>query len=246
MKRWLLRLLVAVLLAAACPAPSPAATGAPVVRTVGDPDGADRIVVLVPGAATTPENFDRGHGGVLRRSPHWQARQLHAVCGGRVAVVAWLGYVPPGGLDLAAIRSERAIAGATALTEYVRQLATARPDTAITVIGHSYGSLVLAYAAARLPVQVTDLVALGSPGLDVGAAEQLDTEARLWVGSADDDWTRRIPEVRVLGLGHGADPSRPSFGARTLDVTGAEGHDGYFLPGTTALESLAAVALGTA
>ncbi len=161
-------------------------------------------------------------------------------------MVAWLGYEPPGGIDLAAIRSERAMAGATALTEYVGQLATARPDTAITVIGHSYGSLLLAYAAARLPVQVTDLVVLGSPGLDVDSAEQLDTAARLWAGSAEDDWIRRIPDVRVLGLGHGVDPSRPSFGARTLDVTGAEGHDGYFLPGTISLESLAAVALGTA
>ncbi|WP_329601502.1 alpha/beta hydrolase [Salinispora arenicola] len=86
---------------------------------------------------------------------------------------------------------------------------------------------------------------LGSPGLDVDAAEQLDTEARLWVGSAEDGWIRRIPEVRVLGLGHGVDPSRPSFGARTLDVTGAEGYDGYFLSGITSLESLAAVSLGT-
>lgn len=200
--------------------------------------------MLVPGVGTTPENIDRGHGGVRRRSPHWQARQLHTACGGQVAVVAWLGYAPPGGVDLAAVRSERAVAGATALTGYVRQLAAARPDATITVIGHSYGSLVLAYAAARLPVQVADLVVLGSPGLDVGAAEQLDTEARLWVGSAEDDWTRRIPEVRILGLGHGADPGQPSFGARNLDVTGAVGHDGYFLPGTTSLESLAAVALG--
>ncbi|MBL6280353.1 alpha/beta fold hydrolase [Micromonospora fiedleri] len=244
MKRWLLRLLAAALLTAACPAPTAVPTGPPVVRAVGDLRAADRIVVLVPGVDTTSENFDRGHGDVAHRSPHWQARQLHAACGGRVAVVAWLGYLPPDGIGLAAARSERAMAGATALTGYVRQLATARPHATITVIGHSYGSLVLAYAAARLPVQVTDIVVLGSPGLDVGNADQLRTGARLWVGTAEGDWTRRIPEVRILGLGHGTNPSRPSFGARYLNVSGAEGHDGYFLPGTTSLRSLATVALG--
>jgi hypothetical protein len=37
---------------------------------------------------------------------------------------------------------------------------------------------------------------------------------------------------------------QPGFGARLLDVHDATGHDGYFVPGTAALASLAAVVRG--
>jgi pimeloyl-ACP methyl ester carboxylesterase len=271
MKRWLmrwsLRLLAGGLVLAAWPAPTPAAPALPVdlsasgvlasdrygdgriVEVVGDLRNADRVAVIVPGVATTLDNFHRGLGGVIRRSPYWQASQLYAAAGAgarKVAVVAWLGYDPPDGVDLAAVRSTRAVTGAGALVRFVAQLSASRPAASITLIGHSYGSLVVAYAAARLPAQVTDLVALGSPGMDVGRAGQLRTHARLWVGSAAGDWTRWLPDLRILGLGHGTNPSRPWFGARRLDVAGAHGHDGYFVPGSTSLASLAAVVDGGA
>jgi pimeloyl-ACP methyl ester carboxylesterase len=267
MKRWLLRLGIGALVLAAWPAPAPAAPAPPVdlraprvlaadhhgdgriIEVVGDLRTADRVGVIVPGVSTTLDNFDRGLGGIVQRSPYWQASQLYAAArsgGTRMAVVAWLGYDPPNGIDLAAVRSDRAVAGARALVRFVAQLTAYRPGASIVLIGHSYGSLVLAYAAARLPAQVTDLVALGSPGMDVGRAGQLRTRARLWVGSARHDWTRWLPDLRILGLGHGTNPSRPWFGARRLDVSGAAGHDGYFVPGTASLRSLAAVLDGVA
>ncbi len=264
----MVRLLIGGLVLAAWPAPDPAAPALPVelvaangviatdrygdgriVEAVGDLRTAERIVVIVPGASTTLDNFHRGLGGVVRRSPSWQAVQLFTAASaeggspGSVAVVAWLGYDPPDGIDLAAVRSESAVAGARALVRFVAQVSAYRPYASITLIGHSYGSLVLAYAAPRLPAQVTNLVVLGSPGMDVGRADRLSTGARIWVGSADGDWTRWLPDLRILGLGHGTNPSRSWFGARRLDVSGADGHDGYFVPGTTSLRSLARVVL---
>jgi pimeloyl-ACP methyl ester carboxylesterase len=270
LKRWSLRLLAGGLILAAWPAPTPAAPALPaltvapsasgilaldrsgdgrIVEAVGDLRDADRVAVIVPGVATTLDNFHNGLGGVVQRSPYWQASQLYAAAGAdarKVAVVAWLGYDPPDGVDLAAVRSSRAVAGASALVRFVSELTAYRPGISITLIGHSYGSLVLAYAAARLPAQVTDLVVLGSPGMDVGRAGQLHAHARLWAGSAAGDWTRWLPDLRILGLGHGTNPSRPWFGTRRLDVAGAHGHDGYFVPGTTSLRSLAAVVDGGA
>jgi pimeloyl-ACP methyl ester carboxylesterase len=267
MKRWILRLLAGGLVLAAWPAPTPAEPALPVdltasrvlasdqrgdgriVEVVGDLPTADHIAVIVPGASTTLDNFHRGLGGVIRRSPYWQATQLYAAAqaaGVRVAAIAWLGYDPPDGMGLAAVRSDSAVAGAGALARFVAELTGYRPDASITLIGHSYGSLVLAYAAARLPAQVTDLVVLGSPGMDVSRASDLRTRARLWAGSAEGDWTRRIPDLRILGLGHGTNPSRPWFGARALDVEGARGHDQYFVPGTASLRSLATVVAGVA
>lgn len=232
--------LVGAVLALGLPEARAAASG-PVVSVSGDLSGATRIAVLVPGSDTTPANFASGLGGVQRRAPAWQARQLAAVAGPGTAAVAWLGYETPHGLGRTAIRSERAQTGADALVAYVASLSADHPHATFVVIGHSYGSVVLRYAAARLPASVTDLVAIGSPGMDVGSVADLDTTARLWAGSAPNDWTRRIPGVRVFGAGHGRHPTEPSFGALPLDVHDADGHDGYFVPGTVSLASLAGV-----
>lgn len=213
-----------------------------IVQSVGDIQTADRIAILVPGVDTTLANFATGLGGVQRRAPLWQAQQLAAQLDDpRTAVVAWLGYDPPEGIGLAAARSERAVAGAQELMRFVAALAAQRPAARITLIGHSYGSLVVADAARNLPAAVTDLVMLGSPGLDVGAVEDLGTAARVWVGRTGNDWTRRLPHVRLGSLGHGTDPSSAAFGARTLDVSDADGHDGYFVVGTRSLASIAGV-----
>jgi pimeloyl-ACP methyl ester carboxylesterase len=267
MRASLVRVLIAVLVVAAWPAPAPpmaqplGGTGAvadpgtgvlaydargdgQIVQVVGDLTGAERIAVIVPGVDTTAANFATGLGGVQRRSPLWQARQLAAAAADlRLAVIAWLGYDPPEGIGLAAIRSDRAVAGADALVRFIAGLTAVRPSARIVLIGHSYGSLVLAYAAERLPDQVTDLVALGSPGMDVSSARQLTRRARVWVASAPGDWTRWLPDLRLLGLGHGTNPARPWFGARRLDTTGVTGHDGYFVPGTPFFRALTTVML---
>ena len=211
------------------------------IEVLGDPSTARRIAVLVPGVDTRLVDFDRGLGGVRRRAPAWQARQLRAAAGPDVAVVAWLGYLPPEGINLAAARSDRARVGADELVTFVRGLAVQAPRATVVVVGHSYGSLVAGYAARRLPAAVTDVVAIGSPGLDVGRCQDLRPQARVWAGSDPSDWTRRLPDVRVFGLGHGRNPSAPDFGALPLDVTDAHGHDGYFVPGTAALRSITRV-----
>ena len=87
-----------------------------------------------------------------------------------------------------------------------------RPGAAVTLIGHSYGAIVVGLAAPRLP-EVHDLVALGAPGMGAGRAADLGG-ARVWSALAAEDWIRRIPQVRLFDLGHGRRPSSPEFGAR--------------------------------
>jgi pimeloyl-ACP methyl ester carboxylesterase len=218
------------------------------LEVVGELSAARTVVVLVPGVDTTAANFDRGLGGVQRRAPAWQAHRLAGEVAARggpgpapgVAVVAWLGYLPPDGVGLDAAREDLAAAGAAALREFVGRL----PGERIVVVGHSYGSTVAGLAAAGLDRRVTDIVALGSPGMGADSVRDLHTTARVWAGTAPADWTRRIPGVRVLGAGHGRHPYEPSFGAEALPVGGVEGHDGYFVPGTDSLRALADIALG--
>ncbi|GGM61346.1 alpha/beta fold hydrolase [Dactylosporangium sucinum] len=227
------------------PAPLPIHSGrwpdGRALEIVGDLAAARTVVVLVPGVDTTAANFDTGLGGVQRRAPAWQARQLAAAIGRPdVVVIAWLGYEPPEGVRLAAVREDRAAAGALALRAFVARL----PGDRIVLVGHSYGSTVVGLAAPRLDRRVTDLVALGSPGMGADRAADLHTTARVWAGSAASDWTRRLPGLRILGAGHGTHPADPAFGALALPVDGVEGHDGYFVTGTPTLGALAGLARG--
>lgn len=219
------------------------------VEVLGDLGAADHIAVLVPGVDTTLGNFDRGLGGVARRAPAVQARTLHrqlleADPTASVAVVAWLGYDPPEGVGLAAIREQRARDGADRLVSFVAGVHAQRPGAAVTLVGHSYGAIVVGLAAPRLP-QVHDLVALGAPGMGAARATDLGG-ARVWSALAPADWVRRIPQLRILDLGHGRRPSDPAFGARPLSTDGVDGHDYYLVPGSATLTALTSIVLGRA
>ena len=82
--------------------------------------------------------------------------------------------------------------------------------------------------------------------MDVSRPADLHTNARVWAGSDPTDWTLRLPEIRILGAGHGTNPTAASFGALPLHVGDAAGHDGYFVSGTDALASIAGVVAGSA
>jgi pimeloyl-ACP methyl ester carboxylesterase len=216
------------------------------VEVVGDLSTATRVAVLVPGVDTKLADFDRGLGGVARRAPAMQARSVYTQLrtdqpGAKVAVVAWLGYQPPTGINLAAIREDRARDGAAALTAFVRGIHAQRPGADVTLIGHSYGSIVVGLAARRLPM-VHDVVVLGAPGIGASRASQLGG-ARVFSALAPADWIQRIPQIRLLDLGHGKRPSTPSFGATALPTAGVAGHDFYLEPGGATLPAVANVVL---
>ncbi|MEV6813062.1 alpha/beta hydrolase [Micromonospora sp. NPDC051296] len=216
------------------------------VEVVGDLATADRIAVLVPGVGSRLPDFDRGLGGVARRALARQARDLHAALRraepqARVAVLAWLGYDPPDGVAAAATPASARL-GARALGEQLRVLAIRRPTARVTLVGHSYGAVVVGLAAVDAPPQVTDVVTLGGVGTGVDRADRLGP-AQVWAAEAPDDWIRRVPPVRLPGIGHGIRPGDPSFGARPLPVAATTGHDGYLLPGGPTLAAVAEVVL---
>jgi pimeloyl-ACP methyl ester carboxylesterase len=210
----------------------------------GDLGTASRIAILVPGVATTLVDFDRGLGGVARRAPGVQGRTLYQQLSKRdrdVAVISWLGYDPPEGVGLAAATEGRARAGAKRLVTFVRDVLRQRPDATVTLIGHSYGSLVAGLAARNLP-EVPDVIALGSPGMGVGHAADLGG-AHVWSALAAHDWIGRLPQGRLLGLGLGTRPSSPGFGATALPTDGVAGHDYYLVEGSATLRAVTDVVL---
>lgn len=210
-----------------------------VVQVLGDLDHAEHIAVLVPGNSWRLDNVLRWPPGA-RISPLVNAVNLSGVVGDDTAVVVWLGYDAPERVDLAAVGSARAIAGADALRRFLHSL----PDAHVSLLCHSYGTVVCGRAVSGS--RVDEVVAVGSPGMDVGAVSDLSTTARVWAARTADDPIRITPAVRVLGLGHGTSPVDPAFGARVFRTGTAVGHDEYYTEGTESLENIARIVVGRA
>ncbi len=220
-----------------------------IVEVFGDLVAADRIAVLVPGAATRADNFITGLGDIRDRAPAVQARAVYdastaAAPDQHLAVIAWLGYDPPQGLGRDAAREELARAGATALDSFTKDLASLRPSAQVTVIGHSYGSVVAGLAAAHLPTQVKNVIVVGSPGMGVLRARDLHTSAHIWAGQSVLDWIDWLPTFRVWGAGHGTMPATPGFGGTVFGTRGVTDHDRYLAPGTQSLSNIVKIVLG--
>ncbi|WP_329388225.1 alpha/beta hydrolase [Streptomyces sp. NBC_01716] len=211
----------------------------------GDLDSAGRVSVVVPGADTNLLTFER----TKRRytAPVGMARSLYeaeraASPRTRTAVIAWADYTAPAGIGVDAVTGRLASKGAGRL----KALTSALPGTSrVSLICHSYGSVVCGIAARRLPARVTDVAVAGSPGMRAESAGQLDSRARVWAMRDSDDWIQAVPYLEVGGLGHGADPVTSDFGARVLSAQGAAGHTGYFEPGTESLRNFADIGVGS-
>jgi hypothetical protein len=117
----------------------------------------------------------------------------------------------------------------------------------LTVVGHSYGSLLSGVTAAqpRLGLPADDLVLIGSPGAGVAHASELRMPpGHVWASTATRDRIRHTPFVM-----HGLVPTAPQFGARVFD-SGAGGpgarlpHGVYFEPGGPGVTNIARIATG--
>ena len=210
---------------------------------IGNLATAHRVAILVPGSDTTLATFfSRGPespgGGAEALAA--EARRLEPFGPGeRLAIIAWLGYPTPAMLSPAIMTSGDAGQGAQALRPLVSALA--RHGDRVALLCHSYGSVVCGLAAPHLPV--TDIAVFGSPGMDASSVASLRTRARVWAGRESGDSIKYVPHIRLFGLGFGADPMSPGFGARIF-ATGDGGHSGYLDPGSDSLRNVTYIALG--
>ena len=210
---------------------------------IGNLATANRVAILVPGSDTTLATFfSRGSsspGGGAEALATEAHRLEPSRPGTHLAIIAWLGYPAPAMLSPAVMTSGDAGRGAQALRPLVTALA--RHGDQVALLCHSYGSVVCGLAAPHLPV--TDIAVFGSPGMDASSVASLRTRARVWAGRESGDSIKYVPHIHLFGLGFGADPMAPGFGARIF-ATGDSGHSGYLDPGSVSLRNLAYIALG--
>ncbi|NLA36470.1 MAG: hypothetical protein GX868_12420, partial [Actinobacteria bacterium] len=214
----------------------------------GDLATAARVAIYVPG---TGADLDRAARDLQRGLALADAGRALAPA---TAVITWIGYrtpefiVPVSGdgtvpWTAAAVSPQRASAGASALASFVRRL-DLRDEVDVSLVGHSYGSLVAAGAARELG-GVDTLVLVGSPGVGVDHAAELHADA-VYSFAASGDVVAALPVF-------GENPDSMSFGAIRVDLRGhgsgsavgaVAGHSSYFEPGSRSLEQLALIVSG--
>lgn len=238
-----------------------------VVEVFGDLANSENIGVVVPGITNDRSNFSDGTGG-FRTSAlniHTRAGELAV---GDVATIAWLGYDTPDGAD--AVLRRAANQGHGDLIDFVDGLDSLDGHRHITVIGHSYGSLVTGMAA-REGLAANEVVFVGSPGTSLGHADeaQLKPGGVVWAGlahadpiGAGVDITEFVTplqqfeqsvgmmldslsgELAVKDLHHGTNPAHEDFGALEIHTDGSHGHSEYFKPDTVTLDNLLYIIAG--
>ncbi|MFC0503452.1 alpha/beta hydrolase [Micromonospora costi] len=235
-----------------------------VVVALGDPDQADRVLTYVPGMTAGLDDAP----GELARTARVLGRCAELAPGERSAAVLWLDYDAPDFLH-EAVTAEKARDAGPALHRFQEGLRATHdgPPARQTVLGHSYGSLVVGTAARDHGLAADALVFVGSPGVGVAHAADLRLPAgEVWASSAPDDVIRLArppddlarralsvtsPLAAALGWagrdGHelwfGHDPADPGFGGRVFG-SGRHGHAGYWDADNPALDGMARIVLG--
>ncbi|MEV4705882.1 alpha/beta hydrolase [Actinoplanes sp. NPDC049316] len=243
----------------------PAGDGRAVVA-LGDPDKATQVVTQVPGMTADLASY----GGELARAERIAVRAAELAPERATSAIMWLGYDAPDFLGEASGRSS-ANAGAPALRRFQAGLRATHEGAPArqTVVGHSYGSLVVGTAAARPGFDADSLVFVGSPGVGVDSAKDLHAPpGEVWASTSRSDIiqyaavsprslvedlvvSQARPAGALLAFGRpeddlyfGTNPADPSFGARRFASRPGGGHLGYWDEGGPALDALAAIALG--
>ncbi len=220
---------------------------------IGDPDRAANVAVTVPGTGHSV-----AEGWLAADDSANLYNEMKSVSPQGSSVIAWMGYDAPDGFtDTRIASTSLAHVGAGLLVGDVTGLRSTS-DAHFTVIGHSYGSTVVA-DAAYLHMPAHDVVLIGSPGTDLAhsAADfHLPAGGHVFVGSASTDpitQLGKIPTVGVPGhvatIGLGPDPAADGFGSIRFraEVPGfipLDDHSRYYQPGTESLRSIGLIASG--
>ncbi|MFE6711570.1 alpha/beta hydrolase [Streptomyces sp. NPDC057695] len=225
----------------------------------GNPDTADHTAVYVPGTTTNLKDFD---GDISRMTDLWYQSQAMAP-GENVSTITWFGYDAPQSLAPDAMQKDFAYNGSPKLLQFMDGLETVQggPDEShTTIVGHSYGSTVVGDASNKGDLAADDIVAVGSPGMLTGRAEDLDVgKDHVWSEAATSDV---VPAGgKIAGLGGytwGVEtwngipfnagyvqtvPSDELFGAHRMDVD-TSGHSDYWTRESESLKNQAKVVTG--
>ena len=202
----------------------------------GDLDTADHVAVFVPGVGDGTNLSEDWIPGAINLFEEAEA----------TAVVMWKGYDNPVDILAAAEGAiecdEHLLTAGSDLVHFVESLGL-EPVQTLTIVAHSFGSIVAGTALADFDLKVTDVVVAGSPGMTVDELRQLHvTDTHFFSEQAPGD---AVAELGVFG----AAPASPQFGGTRMEVNAPDhpevaAHSHYLDKGSEALENIADVVTG--
>lgn len=234
------------------------------IVAVGNPDTAANTVTYVPGLGS---HLAGSAGDITRATNLWQQTTADAP-GQATSSVYWLGYNAPqlgasqGVSNFDVTSTHDAVAGGSSLSRFQAGLgASHQPGTPphSTVIGHSYGSVVVGEAAARSGMRPDDIIFVGSPGVGVAHAAQLGIPpSHVWAGAISQDpvpglsnpaYSLAYPDSDWFGNS----PVSGAFGGQVFNCDdpgisypfpGLAAHSAYWTPGSSSLQNMANIVAG--
>lgn len=138
------------------------------IVSTGDPFTAKNVSTIVPGTFSGGKATD-----TYVKDADLLLHQM-GTANGSGAVIAWNGYDAPQSLVEAASPTY-AMSGAAALSDFEKQLKAANPSARLTVIGHSYGTVEVSYAAMH-GLHVDNVVLIASPAVPPEALAKLEAQ----------------------------------------------------------------------
>lgn len=248
-------------------------TDGSVAISIGDVDNADHVSTFVPGMMNEAKDAEGG----VEYAANFRNAALAANGGANTASVFWLDYNAPGfeGENpadvLGAVSPNAAKSGGERLAAFQAGLqATHNGDAHWSVVGHSYGSTTVSYAAAASGMKVDDIVLIGSPGAGPAKTAADFGGATVYVGSASRDavtWvneaadraeqgafagpiTETIAEGTAAPLGF--DPAEDNFGAIRFQAEASDrgslpnldDHNRYHVAGSESVTNIGRIIAG--
>ncbi|MEV0268489.1 alpha/beta hydrolase [Hamadaea sp. NPDC050747] len=233
------------------------------IVALGDPDHSDNVLTYVPGMGV---RLDGHLGTSLDRTAAMAEAAAAADPAKSTSAVLWLGYDAPDNL-LEGASSGAAHDARTALHDFQEGLAATHVGDLgeQSVVGHSYGALVVGETVRDLGLRADDLVFLGAPGVGVEHAADLHVDpATVWAASANNDivglaapslrqlWLEQL-WPRYMGdpmpdLWHGHNPADDGFGGHVFEAADnanpISAHLAYWDRGNPALTNVGRIAAG--
>jgi hypothetical protein len=224
--------------------------------SIGNPDTAQTIVLTVPGVGRGLNDWlfqDLGNNDATMSEVWGKGGNIDQTAG-----IIWAGYDAPSQIiDLHQIppwpTTDKAIAGAPLLELFEKGLlathvAGGQPPH-ITVIGHSYGTVVVGETTLNGNMLVADdIILIGCPGIPVDNAAALSSNSmtssmkaggtQVWASVTGWDFVHLVNVVHVLGN----DPIGSGFGAKLFASDYSGDHGGYWQG--AGLTNMALIVLG--